>query len=29
MREVTFDLREFQGDMAGYNTRLEAMLDGH
>jgi urea carboxylase len=29
MREVTFDLREFQGDMAGYNTGLEAMLDGH
>lgn len=27
--EVSFDLREFQKDIAGYNTRLEGMINGH
>ncbi|MNL72484.1 hypothetical protein D3C87_1978020 [compost metagenome] len=29
VREVSFDLREFQKDIAGYNTRLEGMINGH
>jgi len=29
MREVRFDLREFQKDIAGYNQQLEDMLHGH
>ncbi|CAN7546748.1 MULTISPECIES: 5-oxoprolinase subunit B family protein [Ensifer] len=29
VREVSFDLREFQKDITGYNTRLEGMLNGH
>jgi urea carboxylase len=28
MRDVTFDLREFQKDTDGYNLRLEGALDG-
>jgi urea carboxylase len=28
MRDVTFDLREFQEDTDGYNSRLEGVLDG-
>lgn len=29
VREVSFDLREFQKDITGYNTRLEGMINGH
>lgn len=29
IRPVKFDLREFQGDIDGYNARLEGVLDGH
>lgn len=29
IRDVTFDLREFQKDRDGYNARLEDALDGH
>lgn len=29
VREVSFDLREFQKDISGYNTRLEGMINGH
>ena len=29
VREVSFDLREFQKDIIGYNTRLEGMINGH
>ena len=29
IRDVSFDLREFQKDIAGYNTRLEGVLNGH
>lgn len=29
IREVTFDLREFQQDIAGYNAKLEGLLHGH
>jgi urea carboxylase len=28
IREVTFDLREFQRDIDSYNARLEGALDG-
>ncbi|MFK0276555.1 allophanate hydrolase subunit 1 [Ensifer sp. NPDC090286] len=27
--DVSFDLREFQKDIAGYNTKLEGVLNGH
>ncbi len=29
MRDVTFDLREFQKDTNGYNARLEGMINGY
>jgi len=29
IREVSFDLREFQSDMVGYNAKLEAKINGH
>lgn len=29
IRDVSFDLREFQKDIAGYNTKLEGVLNGH
>ena len=29
IREVSFDLREFQSDMAGYNAKLEAKINGN
>ncbi len=29
IREVRFDLREFQNDIDGYNARLEGVLNGH
>ena len=29
IREVTFDLREFQKDIDGYNTKLEGTLYAH
>lgn len=29
VREVSFDLREFQKDITGYNTRLEGIINGH
>lgn len=29
IRDVSFDLREFQKDIAGYNTTLEGVLNGH
>lgn len=29
IREVTFDLREFQKDIDGYNSKLEDVLHGH
>jgi urea carboxylase len=29
IREVRFDLREFQKDIDGYNAKLEDMLNGH
>lgn len=29
IREVSFDLREFQKDIDGYNTKLEGLLHGH
>ncbi len=29
IREVSFDLREFQKDIDGYNATLEGMLNGH
>ncbi|NVD40628.1 carboxyltransferase domain-containing protein [Ensifer sp. HO-A22] len=29
VREVSFDLREFQKDITGYNTRLEGMINDH
>lgn len=29
VREVSFDLREFQKDITGYNIRLEGMINGH
>jgi urea carboxylase len=29
IREVTFDLREFQQDIDGYNSKLEGVLHGH
>lgn len=29
IREVKFDLREFQGDIDGYNAKLEGVLHGH
>lgn len=29
IREVTFDLREFQKDINGYNRKLEGVLHGH
>ncbi len=29
VREVSFDLREFQKAITGYNTRLEGMINGH
>jgi urea carboxylase len=29
VREVTFDLDEFNKDIDGYNARLEGVLNGH
>ncbi|MGN7735943.1 5-oxoprolinase subunit B family protein [Ensifer sp. 22564] len=29
IRDVSFDLREFQKDIVGYNTKLEGVLNGH
>lgn len=29
IREVSFDLREFQSDIAGYNAKLEAKINGN
>jgi urea carboxylase len=29
IREVTFDLREFQQDIAGYNAKLQGLLHDH
>ncbi|KSV88213.1 allophanate hydrolase subunit 1 [Sinorhizobium sp. GL28] len=29
IRDVSFDLREFQKGIAGYNTKLEGVLNGH
>lgn len=29
IREVSFDLREFQNDIDGYNAKLEGLLHGH
>ena len=29
IRDVSFDLREFQKDIAAYNTKLEGVLNGH
>jgi urea carboxylase len=29
IREVSFDLREFQKDIDGYNATLEGMINGH
>ncbi|MFC6445218.1 5-oxoprolinase subunit B family protein [Shinella zoogloeoides] len=29
IREVSFDLREFQKDIDGYNAKLEGMINGH
>ncbi|QRY70787.1 carboxyltransferase domain-containing protein (plasmid) [Ensifer sp. PDNC004] len=29
IRDVSFDLRQFRKDIAGYNTKLEGVLNGH